>query len=729
VTAAPGRLVGADVPRSEDLPLLTGAARFAADVDREGQVWARVARSPVAHGRLGAVDVEAAAAMPGVVAILTAADVPDVRIPIRLPFARTPEAELALQPSLARDRVRYVGEPVALVLAETQHAAEDAAELILPDVEELEPALDLVAAAEEPAAVLHPELGGNVVARVPSTYGDVEAAFARADVVVRERLEVHRHTASPMETRGLVAELDAATGRLTIWGAAKVKHFNRAALAGMLGLEPDRIRLVEVSVGGGFGVRGELYPEDFLVAFAARELGRPVKWVEDRYEHFLATNHARQQVHEVEVAALADGTLLAFRDRAWCDQGAYVRTQGILPPLLPVVHLPGPYAWEAFSIESAGVLTNRTPVGTYRAPGVTEACFVRERMVDLVAARLGLDPVELRRRNLIRETPFRFDFGEAGPPIVYDSGDPPGFFERLLERAGWEGLREERERRRAAGERVGIGVSAFMEAGGVGPFERVRIVPRADGVFSVLAGVAALGQGVGTALAQIAADELGVSFDEVDVRYHDTDEGPEGFGSFASRSIVLAGNAVALAARDLRSKAGDGPLDAAGLASRGVVGEGVFEKEGLSYSFGANLALVSVDGDTGRVAVERYVVAYDVGRAVNPAALRGQIAGAAAQGIAAALLEELAYDEVGQPLSPSFVDYLLPTAAELPDVDVLVIEYPTPANPLGVKGGGEAGMAGTLGAVANAVADALGEAGAVTALPLTPARVAALLPA
>lgn len=721
-------LIGADVPRGEDLPLLTGAARFVADVDREGQLWARVARSPVAHGRLRGVDVDAARGMPGVAAVLTAADLPDVRIPIRLPFAETPDANLALQPPLARDRVRYVGEPLALVLAESQHEAEDAAELVLPDVEELPPELDVVSAAEEPSVVLHEELGRNAVVRVPSRFGDVEAAFARADVVVRERLVVHRHTAVPMETRGLVAEADEETGRLTIWGATKVKHFNRAALARMLGLEPDRIRLVEVSVGGGFGVRGELYPEDFLVAFAARELRRPVKWIEDRYEHFLATNHARHGVHEIEVAALGDGTLLAFRDRAWTDQGAYVRTQGILPPLLPVSHLPGPYAWEAFEIESAGVLTNRTPTGTYRAPGVTEACFVRERMVDLVAARAGVDPVELRRRNLLRATPFRFDLGEASPPIVYESGEPRASFERLLERAGWERLRAEREERRRSGELVGIGVAAFMEAGGVGPFERATIVPQRDGGFAVLVGVSALGQGIGTTLAQIAAEELAVPLEQVDLRYRDTDEGPEGFGSFASRSVVLAGNAIALAARDLRGKAGGGALDAAALAAAGTVGEGMFEKQGLSYSFGANLALVSVDRDTGRVHVERYVVAYDVGRAVSPAALRGQLAGAAAQGIAAALYEELRFDEWGQPLSPSFVDYLMPTAAELPPVDVLVIELPTPANPLGVKGGGEGGMAGTLGTVANAVADALGEPGSVTTLPLTPAHVASLLP-
>ena len=707
--------VGTDAPRIEGRSLVTGSAQFVADVDRPGQLWARIVRSPVAHGRLRGLDISAARQGDDVVDVFTAADLPELRIPIRLPFAETPSANEHLQPPLARDEVRYVGEPVAVVVAETAAAAEDAAELVIPEIDVEPPLVDLVAA----------EWSGAVVERVPMRYGDVDAAFASAAVVVRRALRMHRHTGVPLETRGLVAELDA-DGRLTVWGAAKVKHFNRAVLAQMLDLPPDAVRLVEVNVGGAFGVRGEFYPEDYLIPFAARRAGRPVKWIEDRYEHFIATNHAREQLHEIEVAAAADGRLLAFRDRAFCDQGAYVRTQGILPALLPALHLPGPYAWEAFEIESIGVATNRTPVGTYRGPGATEATFVRERMVDVVAHELALSPVELRRRNLIPgdAMPFIYDFGPDAPPLVYETGDFRAFFERMLEEAGYEKLVAER------GKGTGIGAAAFVEVGSVGPFEHAWIVPE-EGRYCVRVGIASVGQGVETVLAQVAADELGVPLDEVRVEHHDTDEVPEGFGAFASRSTVLAGNAVVYAARDLREKAGrDLAGAAADLEAAGLRGEGTFEKENPSFSFGANLSVVAVDDATGRVTPLRHVVAFDVGRAINPALVHGQLAGAAAQGIAGALYEELVYDADGNPLTTSFMDYQMPSAAELPAVDVIAIEHPTPTNPLGIKGAGEAGMNGAPAAVANAVADALSlPEDAVDSLPLSAAAVHALLTA
>lgn len=703
-------LIGADAPRRRDDVLVAGAGRYVADVALPGQLAARVVRSPLAHARLLAVRTDAARAAPGVVAVAVAADVPDGRIPIRIPFAVRPEAEEALQPLLARDVVRYVGEPVAIVVAEDAYAAEDAAELVELDLDELEPAVDLREAPE--------------LTRLTTRHGDVEAAFARADVVLRRQLVVQRQTAAPLETRGLVAE--PADGRLTVWGAAKVKHWNRQALAALLDLDPERIRLLEVDVGGGFGARGELYPEDVLIPHLALRLGRPVAWIEDRAEHLVAANHAREQVHELELAATADGRLLAFRDRAWCDQGAYVRTQGLLPAMLPADHLPGPYAWEAFAIESAAVRTNRTPLGTYRAPGMTEATFVRERCLDLLAGELGLDPVELRRRNLIPAAamPFTFDRGPDAPPLGYESGDFPAFFERLLDESGLATIRHEVAGRRARGEAVGVGVAAGMELGGIGPFEEASVAVEPDGTVVVRAGVGSLGQGVETVLAQIAAAELGVELDRVAVHHHDTDEVVSGFGSYASRSTVVAGNAVALAAHALRERA-----DAAGLRLD-EVGEvsARFDKPHPSFSFGAALSVVSVDVETGVVRAERHAVAHDVGRAVNPALLRGQLAGAAAQGIGAALLEELAYDEDGQPLAVSLADYLLPTAAEVPAVETVVIEHPVPGNPLGLKGGGEAGMLASPAAVANAVADALGAAGAgVDRLPLTPPRVRALL--
>ena len=504
--------IGTSAPRARDLQLLTGRGRYVADLDLPGQVWARVVRSPVAHATLLGVATEAAREHRGVLAVLTAADVPDVRIPIRLPFAATSEGGQVLQPVLAREVVRYVGEPVALVLAEDPWAAEDAAELVELDLDVLDAAGDPVAASTG-GPLVHEALGSNVVNTIPLRFGDVEAAFAAADVVVRRRLELQRQTGAPLETRGLLAE--PVGGGVTIHGAAKVKHFNRGVLAELLGLALDDVRLVEVDVGGGFGVRGELYPEDVLVPFAALRLGRPVKWIEDRAEHLVATNHARGQVHDIEVAATAEGRLLALRGTAWVDQGAYVRTQGILPTILPGHHLPGPYAWEAFELTAHAVLTHRTPVGTYRGPGMTEAAFVRERLLDVLAAELRLDPVELRRRNLIPadRMPFVYDLGAESPPIAYESGDFAGGFERLLATAGYDTLCAERDRRRASGEHVGIGVAATVELGAIGPFEDATVTVGDDGTVVVRVGVASLGQGVETVLAQIAADELGVDLD------------------------------------------------------------------------------------------------------------------------------------------------------------------------------------------------------------------------
>lgn len=711
------RSVGTSAARARDAALLAGTARFVGDVDLPGQAWARVVRSPVARARLLGVETREARAQPGVLAVLTAEDLPDLRIPIRLPFAATENAARALQPPLAAEAVRYVGEPVALVVAEDPWAAEDAAELVELDLELEDAAESLVASAREAAPLVQPELGTNVVDTITTRYGDVEGAFAAADVVLRRRLELPRQTGAPLETRGLVAE---PTGSgVTIWGAAKVKHFNRTVLAELLELDPDAVRLVEVDVGGGFGVRGELYPEDVLVPLAALRLGRPVKWVEDRSEHLVATNHSRAQVHELELAATRDGRLLAMRGEHWVDQGAYVRTQGILPTLLPAAHLPGPYVWEAFELTAYAVLTNRTPVGTYRGPGMTEATFVRERMLDLLAGRLELDPADLRRRNLVRpeQMPFVYDLGPHAPPIVYDSGDFAGSFERLLEEAGYEKLR------RTATEGVGIGVAASVELGAIGPFEEASVTVSEDGRVVVRAGVASLGQGVETALAQIAADELGVTVDAVEVRHHDTDDVASGFGSFASRSTVVAGNAVALACRELARRA-----EAERLA-RSAVGEvrARFEKAHPSYSFNATLAVVEVDAETGRVAPLRHIVLHDVGCAVNPALVEGQLAGAALQGVAGALLEELPYDETGQPLARSLAEYRMPTSAEAPEIETILVEHPVADNPLGVKGAGEAGIVGAPAAVANAVADALPSGtGEVLSLPLTPQRVHAL---
>ena len=712
------RVVGTRAARARDVDLLRGAGCFVADLDLPGQLWARVVRSPVARAALHGVRTDDALALPGVVAVLTAAEIPDVRIPIRLSFAATENAGRVLQPLLARDLVRYVGEPVALVLAEDPWTAEDAAELVELDLELEDVSEDVVGSAGPGAPLVHDALATNVVDTVTSRFGDLDAAIAAADVVLRRRLEVPRQTAVPIETRGLVAE-PVADG-VTLWGAAKVKHYNRAAIAELLGLDPVSVRLVEVDVGGGFGVRGELYPEDVLVCFAALRTGRPVKWIEDRSEHLVATNHGRGQVHELELAATRDGRLLALRGEHWVDQGAYVRTQGILPTLLPASHLPGPYVWQAFELTAHAVLTNRTPVGTYRGPGMTEATFVRERMLDLLAAELVLDPAELRRRNLVpaERMPFAYDLGPESPPIVYDTGDFAGSFERLLDAAGYDELR------RSADARIGVGLAASVELGAIGPFEDASVEVDGDGLVTLRVGVASLGQGVETVLAQIAAEELGVPVEAVDVRHHDTDDVEAGFGSFASRSTVVAGNAVALACRALRERAEE---EGRSLADVGTVGAR-FEKAHPSYSFTAALSVVSLDPETGRVTPLRHVVLHDVGRAINPALVEGQLVGAAMQGVAGALLEELPYDATGQPLARSLADYRVPTAEEAPAFETVLVEHPVPDNPLGIKGAGEAGIVCAPAAVANAVADALpSDAADVLALPLTPQRVRALV--
>ena len=738
------RLIGSPEPRRKNRELLAGEGTYVADIRLEGQVYARVVRSTAAHARLLGVDTSEALKVPGVLAVITADDIGDIRIPIRLPFAESPEANQVLQAPLATGVVRYVGEPVAVVVADDPYVAEDAAELVFADLDELEPVLDPATASNRSRRLVHEHFGSNTIASLAFRYGDVDAAFAQADVVVRRRLKVHRVCAAPMETRGLVADFDPGSGMLTLWGGAKVKHFTRSLLSGLLGLDPDNVRVVEVEVGGGFGTRGEPYPEDILVALLAQRLERPVAWVEDRWEHMVATNHAREQEHDFELAAASDGRLLAFRVRGWCDHGAYLRTQGLLPVVLPMLHLPGPYEWQAFSMDLDAVLTNRTPVGTYRGPGMTEATFIRERMVDIVAAELGMDPADLRRRNLIpaESMPFSFMPGPgsgAVMPIMYQGGDFVRAFDQMLDAAGYDRMRVEQRQARADGRHAGVGMATYIEFAAVGPFEEVDVIPNAGGIV-VRAAVGSLGQGVETALAQIAAELLDVSLAGVTVEFHDTTEIPQGFGAFASRSTVLAGNAIAAAVDEMRAAAapllGCGPdeVEFRGGAATAPSGQSVplarigpvrgrFEKEGLTASFGGAVCSVSVNGADGRVRVDRFALAHDVGRAVNPRLLRGQLAGAAAQGIGGALFEELAYDENGQPLSVTLADYMMPTAAELPDVEVTIIEHGSKSNPLGIKGGGEAGMVGSLGAVANGVADALGERAEVLSSAVSPARI------
>ncbi|MGH2820043.1 MAG: xanthine dehydrogenase family protein molybdopterin-binding subunit, partial [Actinomycetota bacterium] len=550
--------VGRDVPRLEDGPLLTGRGCFVDDVDRQGQVYARIVRSDVAHGRIASISKDAALRRPGVVDVVTAQDVPEVRIPVRM--MPSSEAAPVTQAPLAREVVRYTGEPVAAVVATDPYLAEDAAAELDVVIEELDPILDAFEASAPDARALHAEaVSGNVVNRLRARHGrEVDPLLAEADVVIRDRLGTRRQSALPLETRGLVAEHDPTTDRLTVWGPTKVKHFNRALLAKLLELSEDDIRFVEPDVGGGFGARGEFYPEDFLIPWLAVKLDRAVKWVEDRREHFLAINHSREAWCDFELGVRADGTFVCFRARCLVDQGAYARTHGtMLLPWIFLHHLPGPYVWEGFEIEAASVLTNKTPSGTYRGPSQYESAFFRERMIDRAAAELRTDPAELRQRNLVRvdAMPYAIDLGDAAPPVVYDGGDFPQVIDTLLSHASYEKLRGEVARRRRSGDLLGLGIAAYVEETAFGRYEHARILPRRDGTCIAYVGVAALGQGVRTALTQILADALGMAIDRVEVSHRDTDLTPEGFGSYASRSTVIGGGAVLGAVEDLRRNA------------------------------------------------------------------------------------------------------------------------------------------------------------------------------
>lgn len=747
-------LIGRSVRRVEDRPLLTGSGRFVADIAMPDMLYMRVVRSPVAFGRLTGLRAAEALAHPGTVAVWTAKDVAVIP-PIGFRMTSVPGVEPYRQPVLADEYVRYVGEPVAVVFAADPYLAEDIAELVAPAVEPLAPCLDPTAPPGKFAPGRSTE-----AAVITKAYGDLDTAFARAHAVIELELTVGRHSGVPLETRGAIAVPGAPGGTLRLYGAAKVPHYNRQALAAMLGLPLDRIHLHEGHVGGGFGIRGELYPEDVLTCAAALRLQRPIKWIEDRYEHLMAANQSRGSVHRVRAATDKRGFILGLDDEFWFDQGGYLRTHGVAVAELTCAMLPGPYRIPAYRSVGHVRLTNKAPCGTYRAPGRFEASFVRERLVDVISERLGLDPIAARGRNFIAKTamPFRREFSALGTDVVYDTGDYAGLLDEFLNRVKWATSRADAVRRRQAGELVGLGLGFFVEKSGLGPFDDARITLGADGTIEVITGAASLGQGVETVMAQVCADGLGTGLDRIRVIHGQTDRIARGMGAFASRVTVMTGAAVANAAAKLRGEllsvagqllqttpecldisgdrvvvrdATDGPSLDLGAIARSAGGvltaEATFTTEHMTYPYGVHLAQVRIERDSRAIVVERFVVGYDIGRAVNPMLVEGQIVGGAAQGIGAALLEEFVYDGSGQPHSVSLADYLMPTIAEIPDIEVVLFEdAPTRLNPLGVKGAGEAGIAAAGAAIAAAVDDALGQVGAVRQLPITPNRLHAL---
>jgi len=745
VTSA--NIIGRSVARREDPPLLRGQGRFAADINFPGQWTMRVVRSPVAHGEIRSIDVSAALALPGVHAVWTHRDVAHIPpIPFRLTGLKT--LEPYRQPILADRVVRYVGEPVALVFAGDAYVAEDAADLVEIDIAPRDVVMD---ASGTPGAFdVERTTEADVIRK---GYGDVDAAFASAHAVVSLDLAVGRHTGVPMETRGAIATYDAARDLLEMHGAAKVPHWNRDTMARMLGRTPETMHLHEGHVGGGFGIRGEIYPEDVAVCAAALAFKRPIKWIEDRREHLIAANHSRQQQHRIRAAVDAQGRIRAIDDEFFHDNGAYMRTHAATVPDLAAAMLPGPYCVPAYRAVGHIRLTNKTPCGTYRAPGRYESTFVRERLMDAIAAQCGLDKVEVRRRNLLPASamPHDVQLDTLGTHVVYDSGDYALLLDKALKLADWDALQADAKARRARGERVGAGIALFVEKSGLGPFDMVRIEIKKNGV-EVVTGNASVGQGVETVVAQICAEVLGARYDSINVVHGQTDRIARGMGAFASRVTVMCGEATRMAAVKLRDAAlaaaaelmqtaphrldiadnqivsRDGGASMPLTALAGLTAEDTFESRHMVYPYGVHVAAVRVDDETGGVTIEKYAIAYDVGRAVNPRLVEGQLAGGLAQGIGGALYEEFLYDEMGEPLSVTFADYLMPTAHEVPSPLLLVTEdAPSPLNALGLKGAGEGGVNPVGAAIASAIDDALQRPGAVTQLPVTPQRLKALL--
>ena len=764
------RPLGARARRAHDPRLLTGRGAYVDDLHLPGELHMAVLRSPLANAEIKRIDLSGAASLAGVI------DAFDLSAfgpaPPTFPVVVGHESLLECpQYPLARDRVRYVGEGLAVVIAETRPVAEDALQLIDVSYELLEAVASIDSALSENAPLLHSGAPRNVCAEWTLRTGDVESAFAQADVVVRKQLAMQRYTGVPIETRGVLAHEDPVSGELVIWVSGQWPHTTRTLAARLLGRSEETIRVVVPDVGGGFGVKEEFYPEDLLVPFAALRLGRPVRWIETRREHFASVVHAREQVHELEMAFRHDGTILGLRDHIVTDMGAYVRALGFVNASLAAASVPGPYRIDAIRIDSVAVLTNKSPVSAYRGAGQPEATFARERLLDVAADQLGIDPAELRRRNLLPADALPFNTGIASVdgPVCFDSGDFPLALDTALRKLDYPRLRRKQAESRRAGHLTGIGLAVYAQITGTGPFEGAEVRVGSDGRISVVTGAVEIGQGLTTALAQVVADELGVAPERVHVMAGDTARIPHGVGTYASRASVMAGNAAALAAGRVRARAVELAaylLEVAvadvewrtGVASvRGVSGrsltlgqladaarpgaahrpEGMepglearyyFESENPPFAYGVHAAVVDVDAETGAVSLERYLVVSDSGRLINPTLAEGQITGGVAQGVGGALLEHLVYDSTGQLLTSSMLDYALPTARSLPQVEMIHLEIPTPLNPLGVKGLGEGGAVGAHAAVANAVADALQPLGIeVRTTPLSPGAIGELM--
>ncbi len=774
-TAAPTRQIGRPLTRNEDPRLLTGRALFVGDVDLPGMLHAAFLRSPHAHAEMVSVDTAAARARPGVVAVITAEDlgaywqpgpllVPPPPIPGMVFNQRT-------QVPLAKGKVRHVGEPVAMVVAESRYVAEDAVGDLAVEWRVL-PAVgaDLAAALAPDAPRVHEDVPGNLAADVTQRKGDYAAARAHAAHVIRRRYRYEHGASSPMETRGIVAGWDAKADRLTVWDTTQAPVVIRNGLAGMLGLSEAQVRVIAPFIGGGFGPKMMMfYPEEVLVPWAALRLGRPVKWIEDRLEHFTGTTHERGQEHEAEIALDAEGRIMGVRDDFLMDTGAY-DPYGLTVPLNSQCTLLGPYDVPAYESRFRAVFTNRTLVTPYRGAGRQHGVFVIERLLDAAAREIGLDRVEIRRRSLLPPDAFphnhRIIFQDFAP-LRYDSGDYAPTLQKALDAIGYAGFPEEKAQARAEGRHIGIGVVCFVEGTGIGPYEGAKVRVQASGRVILETGVGTQGQGHFTVFAQVVAEPLGVDPRDVEVITGDTDRFDWGVGTFASRGAVVAGSAAHEAALVVRQKAlkeaaelfecaeadleiADGKVSIVGVPGksvtlgelarranplRGAVKPGTepgleatryFGPEMGATAHGVHAMVVEVDPETLGVRILRYVVVHDCGTVLNPLILAGQVQGGVAQGIGNAFYEKLRWSEDGQLMNASLAEYLLPTATDVPRMEVHHTVTPSPLNPLGTKGAGEGGAIPVGALFAQAVEDALdlpAKGIEITEIPLSPLRL------
>ena len=764
------RYFGAAVPRVEDPELLTGRGRYLDDLRLPGMLEAAFVRSPHAHARLRAIDTSAAAALPDVT-VFTAADLGMAGKPMP-PFAPSPLiAQFKLQEVLASQAVHYVGEAVAMVVAPTRAIAEDAAALIEIDFEPLPAAADFVTGLDADAPLAHEGALDNRVATMRAKFGDVDAVFARAPHVFRERLFQHRGGCHAMEGRGAIGFDDPLAQQLTLWSSTQAPFMVRRMLALHLGRDEGAIRVIAPQVGGGFGPKAGIYAEEFAVALAAMRLGRPVKWVEDRREHFLATNQQRDQSWDVEVAADGDGRLLAARGTCLHDNGAY-SPYGLILPATALGPFPGPYALEALDLTLHAIFTNKVPSSPVRGAGRPNAAFVLERLADRVARELKLDRAEVRRKSFVHKDQFPYTTGMSardGSPIAYDSGDYHLCLDTAL--AAIIGFPARQKQARNQGRYLGLGIASYVEDTGLGPYEGASVRVEPNGRVVIATGAAGQGQGHHTILAQIAADILDLAIDQIRVESGDTGKFPIGIGTIGSRIAVLAGSSVHIAASAVKDKAikvaaqmleaaeadlimdngrvrvagtdraialGDIALKLAGSAGaalpRGIepnlAATGYHDGRALQFAGGSNVCEVEVDIDTGAVKILRYVVAHDCGRLINPMLVDGQIRGGVVHGIGNALYEHMLFDEEAQPLNANYAEYLLPIATDMPNIEIYHIECPSPLNPLGAKGAGEGGTIPATPCVIAAIEDALAPFGVtISEHPLSPQRIVELIAA